>query len=862
MKKIVYLIVALLINQSLFAQTKTWNGSVSTDWFTAANWTDSNGAVAGVPTATDNVVINISTNAPIIQAGTPAFANSITISSVTGTLLTVNSGATLTVSRSAGNAVSVANGTLVNNGTINITNTNPTEVSNEAALRVFSSAIINNFGTMVLNGGVNMGLYVSGANFVNKNGATLMSNGLNVIRLATPNSFFTNETNASISGTGTSSSFFLNPGSFSNSGSVDVSGQVEIYGTPSNNSSFTNNSCSIIKINGAYFNQPNSTTTNAGLMRISGNLNNNGTYTNNGSLVANAYPTYTNRRLQINNNAANNALFTISTSAGSTNINGIYLDEAGTLSAGTYVSNTFTPNMGSGIYTLYVNVTQSTCNYTIPFSYTRSRSRWYVKTTSSGAGDGTSWADASGDLQAIINGSIANDSVWIASGVYKPQADASGNTNPANARQKVFYMKSGMKIFGGFGGTETNFDQRDVKTNKTIFSGDIDNNDTNTDGNNIAETSADIQGNNVYQLLVIANCNKNTLVDGIILTAAKSNTTSTPSQTINGSNVTSDLGSALHIVGSYPIIRNCVFSGNYGGFFGNFYQNNNTITYVDTVKVISAIFTGNFAEYGGGMFIRRGHHYSNNLVMYNNTSTYGGALIVQNNMAASGTIDFINSTFVNNYSTFGKSLRIDAGTTKLINSIVYNAVPYSGGNISGSGGGTLTSSFSILQNSLTSAVWNNNYGTDGGNNLDVNPTFLNIADIDGADNKFFTTDDGLSLSLCPTPSPGINAGTNANVLATDITSSPRTFANTTDIGAYELQQYIVGSNLNLTTNISGTSIQASSNTILATNTILSGANVQYLANNSITLNPQSGAGFTVNNGAVFEARITPLTGCN
>ncbi|RYU95910.1 BspA family leucine-rich repeat surface protein [Emticicia agri] len=72
----------------------------------------------------------------------------------------------------------------------------------------------------------------------------------------------------------------------------------------------------------------------------------------------------------------------------------------------------------------------------------------------------------------------------------------------------------------------------------------------------------------------------------------------------------------------------------------------------------------------------------------------------------------------------------------------------------------------------------------------------------------------------------------------------------------------IGSNLNLTTNLSGTSIQASSNTITATNTILTGAKVRYVASQSITLLPQTGGSFQVNNGAVFAAEIMPLVGCN
>ncbi|MCP9768958.1 hypothetical protein EGI22_13645 [Lacihabitans sp. LS3-19] len=851
MKKIYLFFVLLGVSSLLKAQTKTWAGT-TTDWNADGNWSPS-----GVPTSTDDVIINTSTFNPVINSG--SFSVRSVQLTVIGSMLTVNSLATLNISTDNGNAIYISRGTFNNNGTLIATNTNPINATDNDVIRMVNSGIFNNSGTATLTNGDNPVINVLTGAFNNLTNGVVNASGRDVVRMGNSGSGFTNNAGATFTGTGTNIGLFMQPGVFKNYGYLELVGQVEMYNATS---TFNNYACGTMKVTGNFFNQTSATSTNAGSLQILGNLNNNGSFTNNGVLKANAYPTYTNRRLQINNNAANNALFTISTLAGSTTINGIFFDQAATISAGTYASNTFTPvAMPGGVFTLYVKVTQSTCTYVVPFSYTRSRSRWYVKTVASGSGDGTSWADASGNLQAVINGTVPYDSVWVASGVYKPNADATGNTSPANARQKVFFMKTALKLFGGFAGTESSLNERDFKTNKTIFSGDIDNNDTNTDGNNIAEISTDIQGNNVYQLLVIANCDKNTLVDGITLTAAKSNTTTSPSQTINGVNVTPDLGSAINITASFPTIQNCVFSGNYGGFFGNVYQNNLSTPYIDTVKVLSSIFIGNYAQYGGGMFIRRGHHYSNNIVMNNNTSEYGGAIIVQNNMSSTGTIDFVNSTFVNNYSTYGKSLKIDAGKFKIVNSIVYNSVPYAGGNFT-STGGTITSSFSILQNSLTSAIWNNNYGTDGGNNLDVDPLFLNITDIDGADNKLFTSDDGLSLTLCLTPSPGLNVGTNTGIAMSDITDSPRLFGNLVDVGAYEMQQNVVGTNLNLTATLSGNAIYASSNTIVATNTMQSSANIKYLANNSISLNPQNGSGFTVNSGAVFEAKITPLTGCN
>ena len=86
---------------------KVWNGSVNTDWNTAANWTPS-----GVPTNTQPVVIANVTNKPVITGGINAQACSLTIQ--TGAQLTIASNNNLTVT----NAVTVQ-GTgafIINNG--------------------------------------------------------------------------------------------------------------------------------------------------------------------------------------------------------------------------------------------------------------------------------------------------------------------------------------------------------------------------------------------------------------------------------------------------------------------------------------------------------------------------------------------------------------------------------------------------------------------------------------------------------------------------------------------------------------------------------------------------------------------------
>ena len=99
----------------------------------------------------------------------------------------------------------------------------------------------------------------------------------------------------------------------------------------------------------------------------------------------------------------------------------------------------------------------------------------YVRPTSQGLGNGTSWANASNDLQLMINQSAAGDSVFVAAGTYKPnrRADALHTITP-NDIDNAFVLKADVKIFGGFPnyGTAT-WANRNWENNPTILSGDI-----------------------------------------------------------------------------------------------------------------------------------------------------------------------------------------------------------------------------------------------------------------------------------------------------------------------------------------------------------------------------------------------------
>lgn len=97
--------------------------------------------------------------------------------------------------------------------------------------------------------------------------------------------------------------------------------------------------------------------------------------------------------------------------------------------------------------------------------YTQAQTRYYVNPLAAGANDGSSWANAFTDLQAALAVAQSGDSVWIAQGVYY----ATSGTD----RMVSFEPRSGVRMYGGFAGTETQLSERAWETHRTILSGDI-----------------------------------------------------------------------------------------------------------------------------------------------------------------------------------------------------------------------------------------------------------------------------------------------------------------------------------------------------------------------------------------------------
>jgi rhamnogalacturonan endolyase len=149
----------------LAATATLWNGSQSTDWFTAANWS------AGVPTSSlDALVPAGQSRYPLLPAGSAAEAKSLTVAS--GATLT-QAGGSLTLAEALANSgtFSATGGTLVLNGT----GTQP--VGGSGATQLWNLTVSNSAGALQAGGlGIHGVLALAGGNLsTGGNPLTLLS---------------------------------------------------------------------------------------------------------------------------------------------------------------------------------------------------------------------------------------------------------------------------------------------------------------------------------------------------------------------------------------------------------------------------------------------------------------------------------------------------------------------------------------------------------------------------------------------------------------------------------------------------------------------------------------------------------------
>ncbi|NIP55437.1 MAG: hypothetical protein GWN94_24155, partial [Phycisphaerae bacterium] len=243
----------------------------------------------------------------------------------------------------------------------------------------------------------------------------------------------------------------------------------------------------------------------------------------------------------------------------------------------------------------------------------------------------------------------------------------------------------------------------------------------------------------------------------------------------------------IYCDGASPTISNCVITNNISaGYGGGMYD-----CYSSPI-ITNCVFSGNKAGYGGGMYDVNSSPTIINCVFVDNSADANGACIY--NYDSSPLL--INCTFSGNSAEGDGGGMYSSGSSEpnLINCIFWgNDAGGDGNEIHNDGSADPNFRYCDIAGCGGSSGWDPNIGSDDGNNIDIDPNFIDVGKPAGLDDMFGTFDDGLRLQIV---SPCIDAADGDAAPATDICDSGRidiSYINNTgtgdpnyaDIGAYE-----------------------------------------------------------------------------
>ena len=345
----------------------------------------------------------------------------------------------------------------------------------------------------------------------------------------------------------------------------------------------------------------------------------------------------------------------------------------------------------------------------------------YVKPAATG--NCSSWVLAC-SLPTAISNAVSGDAIWVAAGTYQP-----------------FALINGVKIIGGFAGTESTASQSDPTMNQTIVDAALTDRCVSSSGEG-----------------------PTTMLRGFILRNGRATGTD-------------QWGGGIYLENSSAMIVQCVIESCSADYFGG----GASIAGTGTPEFINCTFrnngtgSGNNAHPlgGGGVHVYSGSPKFTNCLFYGNVAGEGGAVLT-----VSGNPTFINCTIANNKAEIGSGGGVfdQDGTITLQNSIVWgNTSIREGPQMFNAPGYTTTISYSDVQG-----------GYPGTSNINADPQFLDPGkgdyDIPGTSP---CKDVGNNVPL-PSDVADLDWDTNATEkIPWDLGGQNRKIQFTVDMGAYE-----------------------------------------------------------------------------
>lgn len=413
----------------------------------------------------------------------------------------------------------------------------------------------------------------------------------------------------------------------------------------------------------------------------------------------------------------------------------------------------------------------------------------YVAQDATGSDDGSSWANAFTDLQDALQAAVATQEIWVKGGLYRPTSTTD--------RTISFNLKSGVHIFGGFYGGETDKNQRIPDATPTVLTGDLSANDSPLEpyGYRYYYTAPTdpLSIDNSYHVMTCNSLSSTTVVDNIYITSGHANGTINNQNKGAGifinncanylwlTNLTiigngANQGGGIYLINSNPTLMKVKIDNN-GGFDkgGGIFNDLNS-----TPLIRESYIRGNQAFYGGGIYsVESTPSLVNSLLSGNVGKIKGGAFYNLNSSPKLTNVTVANnSTEVTNggcgFYNDGNAFPI------IINSIIWGNLPDQYINVNG---GAMTITYSDIQG-----------GFSGTGNINIDPLF--VAPIEVHPN--LTNAGNYRISpFSEITDKGINTPVQTPILYPfDLDGNVRVFdadgngIPTVDMGAYESQQSI------------------------------------------------------------------------
>jgi hypothetical protein len=356
----------------------------------------------------------------------------------------------------------------------------------------------------------------------------------------------------------------------------------------------------------------------------------------------------------------------------------------------------------------------------------------YVKPNSSGSGDGSSWANATNDLQTAINSlSATGGQVWMTSGLYKPTVPAG-----FNGFDSRFTLTDGIAIYGGFTGNETTLSDRiESHPASTTLSG------------NVGDPAS--RDDNSQYILYAFNMDSTAILDGLVITEGN----------------TGLLAERTHLQ-----INNCTFVANAGGILSYAGGAGNTNDqFANRIQITNSAFQANL-----------------NGISTNSEGGHGNYFTVINCLFEKN----INPNQPIITSAFGGALTVNGAAMSLINCTFRNNYAYYGGVVSSTASHTVTMTNCILFGNSGSAGYENFFPDTPTIRYSLidRPLPYQEPSVIVSTTSPFVSETSAQLNAC---SYAVDAGdpatTQTTVGSIDLAGNPRFVRTRIDLGAYEYQ---------------------------------------------------------------------------